>query len=448
MTLFYMNLDKMIYQFNNEDTKLIVSGWPSKATNSKHSGVATFTKATVMQMAKQTGGKIVVLAEMNGNNDPELLVDGKVLILRVFDHKHPSLYPTIITWLKKFNLIKTVTVHSEFSANGSRKNFLLNIPFLAIIRMMGRYVKFYAHNIVDDIESVAPHFDIKTKSLKAKILSFAMKWYYRMLGQVVDEVIVLSPVLYDRAKKLIPRSKIFEQFHPVWNQSKKKGNSDRLRKKYGFKKNDKVLLYFGFLTWYKGVDWLVQTFEKLSKDIKYKNYKLVIAGGASFTLNDKPYYQKYYRKIAETVAANPNMVLTGFINDEEVSDYFDLADLAVFPYRSIIGASGCQAQAIAYGKPFILSQELAPTITGKEWEESLVDAQLNIEDICFYRNINTFKNLLDIMNDDEQFQKLVTLSKSLKKKFSLNSWIKQYHLEKVDVQAVGFLKNLLSLKIA
>jgi glycosyltransferase involved in cell wall biosynthesis len=420
-----MNLKKIINQFNKKNTMLVVSGWPSDHTNSKHSGVSTLTCATVLEIAKKLKQKIVVLAEMNGDNKPLLLADGKVLVLRVFNHKKISLFPVILKWLFKFNKIKQVTVHSEFSANGSKKHFFLNLPFLAMIRLVNRKVKFYAHNVVDRLDEVAPHFNLGDSKIKVALMNIFMKFYYLSLGLVVNEVVVLSPVLKKRILKYVLKKKASYQFHPVWQQTKRVNKEDKLRKELGIANKSKVLMYFGFVTWYKGADWLVKSFHRLSRIGVIPNWHLVIAGGASFTLTSKSYYRKYYDELIEIAKNNPNISISGFVPDNQVGNYFKLADLLMFPYRSIIGASGCMAQAIAYKKPFVMSEKLLAKTDDKVWEEALNECKLDRNDIGMKLNRNNLAALLSNL-DDKKTKKLELLANKLAKKLSVSAWVDEY----------------------
>jgi hypothetical protein len=121
-------------KFNNKETILVISGWPEVTGRKQNSyGIAWYTKETIEPIAKRYGQKFVVLCETNHNNKPRITADGKILVLRIFDQKHKSLYPRILRYLAMFSKVKRVMVHSEFCTNGGIKNFVLLIPFLLLI---------------------------------------------------------------------------------------------------------------------------------------------------------------------------------------------------------------------------------------------------------------------------------------------------------------------------
>ena len=87
-----------------------------------------------------------------------------------------------------------------------------------------------------------------------------------------------------------------------------------------------VLLFFGLVRDYKGLDILLEAFPLLDR-----SYTLVVAG--------EPYgsFEKY-RQIIDSERFAPvrdNLILVDrYIPDSEVKTYFSAADLSVLPYRS------------------------------------------------------------------------------------------------------------------
>src|SRR6185369_2352713 len=104
--------------------------------------------------------------------------------------------------------------------------------------------------------------------------------------------------------------------------------SKRLAKsKLGIAQDQKVLLFFGFVTWYKGADWLIKTFDTLAK--KYPKAQLVIAGGPSYSLATKSHYKKYYHALEQIAKRNSQIRIAGFVDEKEIQTYFSAADLSI-----------------------------------------------------------------------------------------------------------------------
>ena len=94
--------------------------------------------------------------------------------------------------------------------------------------------------------------------------------------------------------------------------------------------------------------------------------------------------------------------------------YFAAADLVVLPYRGILGASSSWSQTLAYGKPFILSQDLNPYLQAEDISDSLQKLHLNPADLLFIRNKKIFaKTILEISDQKNKLRKIARLSKQI-----------------------------------
>ncbi len=98
-----------------------------------------------------------------------------------------------------------------------------------------------------------------------------------------------------------------------------------------------VVLCFGLMRPYKGIDVLVEAWKGI------ENAELWIAGMPRMDIS------------ALRAAAPPNVrFVPRFIGDDELPAYFQRADLVVLPYREI-DQSGVLFTALAFGKPLLLS---------------------------------------------------------------------------------------------
>lgn len=98
------------------------------------------------------------------------------------------------------------------------------------------------------------------------------------------------------------------------------------KKDFGFDENDKLLLFFGYVRKYKGLDLLIDALAELIK--KDNSYKLLAAG---------EFYddEKFYRDKVKSLGLEAHVkLLNQFIPNEEVNRYFEPSDLVVLPYRS------------------------------------------------------------------------------------------------------------------
>jgi len=418
-------LNKLINQFNTKNTFLVVSGYPikQKGKTLKYEGMAWYTKQTLKAIAKEKGDRFVVLIEKNKHDKQFYLkANKKILILPVFDKKHPSLFPAILTWLLKFSKIKNVYIHSEFHIQGGIKNMALLLPFLALIRLAGKNLTFFAHNVIEKFDNLAPHFNLKINSLKLKIFNFGLNFYYQTLGFLVDRIVVLDKTTEIRIKKFINSKKIV--LAPIWvNNKKNKISKNEARKKLGLPINKKIILYFGFITWYKGADWLVKQF----KQFKNKNIQLVLAGGQAYSLKDKNYYRNYYQALLNEVKTSQNIQITGFVKDKDIAAYFKAADLVIFPYRGLIGGSGALSIALSFKKPFVLSNKMQPYFENNNFKQTLHKTGLNYKDLTFYLNKKSFNSLLNKLSNKNYLKSLKKFSASLAEKRRVDNNIEEYY---------------------
>jgi glycosyltransferase involved in cell wall biosynthesis len=121
-----------------------------------------------------------------------------------------------------------------------------------------------------------------------------------------------------------------------------------------------VLLFFGYLTGYKGLELLIDSMEPLERT--HRDLALIIAGDDTPGLRavGRQSYLEYLEQRAQAVS--PNIHFTGFVEENDVALYFAAADLVVLPYILGLSSSASLATAIAYERPFIASTALASVV--------------------------------------------------------------------------------------
>lgn len=109
------------------------------------------------------------------------------------------------------------------------------------------------------------------------------------------------------------------------NSSIQKRNE--LRKKYGLKDKDIVFVFGGRVCKDKGVNELVQAFNLAHE--KNQNIKLMIVGGSFFSSKKKTMYIKKLINISKK--NKDSIIFTGYINYNEMSNIYNMADIQVVP---------------------------------------------------------------------------------------------------------------------
>ena len=143
--------------------------------------------------------------------------------------------------------------------------------------------------------------------------------------------------------KLSPKSLNITLFHPIYGHFGEKMPRAEAESALGLIPGKKNLLFFGLIREYKGLDILLEAFNRLDD-----TYQLIVAG--------EPYgsFEKYQRIIDNSPAKDRIRLFTRYIKDSEVKDYFSAADLAVLPYRSAT-QSGISAIAYHFEVPMVVT---------------------------------------------------------------------------------------------
>ncbi len=136
--------------------------------------------------------------------------------------------------------------------------------------------------------------------------------------------------------------------HPLYDNFGEIISKEEARKKLGIKSDEKVILFFGFIRKYKGLDILLEAMKLLKAQPGNQNLKLLVAG---------EFYEdeKNYQELLNDPEIKSSLILhTNFISDSEVKYYLCAADCVVQPYRSAT-QSGVTPLAYHFEKPMIVT---------------------------------------------------------------------------------------------
>jgi glycosyltransferase involved in cell wall biosynthesis len=404
-----------IQQFNTQNTVLVISKYPYKNVAHSYHGVAHYTQRTLQEVAKQTNKRFVVLVEREYGRTVELDADGQILVIPTFD---PTLrmFRQLLKRIRTFNNSEVIQVHSEFHTSGELLQMGLTIPFLWMLKLLGKTVHYTAHNVVTDFSFLASHLGKKHSKRFFTTISKILPLYYFFLSTAITTLVVLDESVRQRLLPFVPKHKLF--LSPLWITAPATKVSSRkmtlLRKKLGIQKTDKTLICFGFMTKYKGVDWLVDAVHHLNS-IQRTRVHLLLAGGRAPSQAGKPHYEQFYRKLEEHAHAHPYIHLTGFLPEDELATHFAVADLAVLPYRGILGASASWAEAMKYGKPFCISKDISAYLKSPDILKAQATIGVAQKEIVFQRNRKQFaKYIMDVIQEPV-LKKLTRLSQAVAK---------------------------------
>lgn len=139
--------------------------------------------------------------------------------------------------------------------------------------------------------------------------------------------------------------------HGMNNKVAVKGlNQLEARKELSIREDKKVVLFFGNIDYYKGLDILVDSLNYLNENLK-KEIILLIAGNFKSV--------EYITGIKDTIeksSMNHEIIAhIKFINDEDIERYFMASDCIVLPYRDIY-QSGVLFMAYNFGLPCLATR--------------------------------------------------------------------------------------------
>jgi len=411
----------LIAKYNQKDTVLVISTYPKKGQvyTAGMGGVASFTKNTLSPLSGG-GQRIVVLAnKLDGKN--EVYQEGNILVIRCWQRGTFSLFVSLWKWLKKFNQSRNVLVQFEFALYDGLWKTLFFPWFLLGLRLLGKKTALIFHQVIFDLSELSGHLGWKKKSFNSWLFSKGISAFYILMAFVSNRVVVLEEEFAKRLISLnIPKEKIEVIPHGV-DFSLKAVSKKEAKRILGFKREEKIILVFGFLSWYKGSDLILRKF----KDFVDKNpdtcFRLVLAGGKSPTQSGKLHYEGYLKSLYKIACRCPKAKITGFVEEKDVPLYFSASDVVVLPYRTFMSSSGPLSLAISLEKPFLLSKKYRGILKTEDFKSSTTALGLKAQDLVF----NGFDNLLED-GEMKKVEKLRKLNKLLKKKRSFENLSQRY----------------------
>ncbi len=162
----------------------------------------------------------------------------------------------------------------------------------------------------------------------------------------VDGFIAMSESVQADLKTFTQKKTCLFIPHPIYDNFGEQVEKSIARKALDINATERVILFFGFIRRYKGLDLLLEAMadERVAK----LNIKLLIAGEF---YEDRSYYDNLIDKYQ---LKNALLLHTDFIPNESVKNYFGAADLVVQPYRTAT-QSGISQMAYHFEKPMLVT---------------------------------------------------------------------------------------------
>jgi glycosyltransferase involved in cell wall biosynthesis len=144
--------------------------------------------------------------------------------------------------------------------------------------------------------------------------------------------------------------------HPLYDNFGSIISKTGARKHLGLPENEKIILFFGFIRRYKGLDLLLEAMHKLQDPTTSAQTSIPVTSGIKLLIAGEFYEdEKPYREQIERLGIKDQLILrTGFIPDSEVQYYLCAADAVIQPYRNAT-QSGVTPLAYHFEKPMVVT---------------------------------------------------------------------------------------------
>ncbi|GAB4317525.1 MAG: glycosyltransferase family 4 protein [Bacteroidales bacterium] len=208
------------------------------------------------------------------------------------------------------------------------------IPFMGpSLGTIGRILRKKGIKVIAITDNIIPHepsvFD-----------NFLVSWFVKS----VDGFVTMSKSVLNDLQKFDDKKPRKLTVHPLYDNFGEPVPMEQAREKLGLPQSGKIILFFGFIREYKGLDLLLQA---MADDrLKMMDIRLLIAG--EFYTSEEP-----YKKLIQELNLTDRVILhTHFIPNSDIVNYFCSANLVAQPYKSAT-QSGITQVAYHFNKPMI-----------------------------------------------------------------------------------------------
>lgn len=205
----------------------------------------------------------------------------------------------------------------------------------------------------------------KNKQTKIVCIADNIIPHEKRIGDTVFTRYFVKPIdaFVTMSKKVLEDLKQFSQkpsqqvMHPLYDNFGDIIAKQNAREYLGLEATDAIILFFGFIRKYKGLDLLLEAMKLIAEKENMtnalatntvKNIKLLVAG---------EFYEdrKHYDDLIKKLDIDKQLILcTDFIQDSEVKYYLCAADFVIQPYRNAT-QSGVTPLAYHFEKPMLVT---------------------------------------------------------------------------------------------
>lgn len=201
-------------------------------------------------------------------------------------------------------------------------------------------------------KEVRKEFPGKVLFITENIISHEARFYDYYLTQralkSADKFLVLSDIVEKGIKHFYPDIPLYKSKLPIYDCYKfdDKLTQEQIRTKIKLPQDKKIILFFGYIREYKGLEFLIKAMPKILE--KCKDAYLLIVG----EFYDKS--EKYYNLVNQLKIEDSVKFIPEFVPNEDIGLYYTSSDLVVLPYNSAT-QSGVLNIAYGFKKPVVVT---------------------------------------------------------------------------------------------
>jgi D-inositol-3-phosphate glycosyltransferase len=320
-----------------------------------------------------------IFIDFIGSDDlsvPELLANRRVNFLNLRRDQNPNARPIrkmarVLTYYWRLVSYSARAKPKIFHILWNNKFQLFDCTLLMLYyKLLGKRIVFTAHNVNAG----------KRDSNDSWLNRFSLKVQYNLSDHIFVHTDGMKREMMSEFH--IPESNVSVIPFGINNTVPNTGLSIlEAKRQLGISRGDRILLFFGNIAPYKGLEYLIAAFGELLK--KNRSYRLLVVGKPK---GSKTYWNQVRRSIASRGFGDRIIEKIEYIPDEETELYFKAADVLVLPYIRIF-QSGVLFLSYNFGLPAIaadvgnLKEEIIEGQTGLAFKaQDSSDLARKIED--------------------------------------------------------------------
>ena len=309
----------------NKKVIIIGSAWPLRA-----GGLATFNERLAKQFMEEGFDTSIYTFSLQY---PSFLFPGSTQLSNEPAPAHLKI-KACINSINPFNWLKVGNELRKIKPNYIVVRFWM--PFFG--PCLGTILKLVNRNKFTQIICIADNVIPHEKRMGDTLLT---KYFFSSIHRFVT----MSEKVNQDLKTFTQKPSI-NIVHPIYDNFGDILSKEEARKNLALPINEKIILFFGFIRKYKGLDLLLEAMN--NANIREANIKLLIAG--EFYDNK----EEYELIIAKYNLANSLYLRTQFIDNSEVKYYLSAADFVIQPYKNAT-QSGVTPLAYHFEKPMLVT---------------------------------------------------------------------------------------------